>query len=316
MQNLGLSPAAVQKILQDRDWVEKYRTRLTDLCKSPPNSDFLDRYFVNFVKEPLQKSLQKGSDKVDFRETIQRWWLISDHKAEGLMRLILLISDEFSVLRDIKAQYDGVPFGLIHAEAVAKMSKEELDRWRECSTVVSFANRTVTNLLGLYVSEAFFTLEAMARTVCIGSCFEFALKSVLPDVTVQHDSVHKTLLRLSKQQKDSVVCRLCTLNDICVSNNFYSQFARIYELFYHLRVVKDYRLDFYFERELIPFLLEEYLSKTFKVICEFDKVLNRLYRDYMESPISLSERQELVLKAFEQITPNLQSANKSDSQQI
>ena len=90
----------------------------------------------------------------------------------------------------------------------------------------------------------------------------------------------------------------------CIGFAGYSKIASIYEVFYHLRVIKDYRLEFYFEEQLTNFLLNEYIAKGFEVTSIFDKVMDRLFHNYLRSPISVADQKEKIFKILEELKPN------------
>ncbi len=306
MHNLGLSPSAVQSILQKHDWVKICRDELAQRLSGLIETDFPEGYFARSIKPQLDRALQQeltldGTSIVDIRGTIQRWILISNFKAQLLIRLSSLIPNEFSVYNEIMEKYSGVPLGPQDSEVIDKMTEDELKWWHYGNIAIFFTSSSVTNILGLFVSELFFTLEAMARALCIASCLAFSIKSVLPMVTIQHDEIYKTLKRLGSKDRDKVTCRLCPIAESCICSQSYNQIALIYELFYHLRVIKDYRLDFYFEPELIPFLMADYIPQGFEVICTIDKVIHRVFLNYMVSPLSIADHKEKIYNIFNKI---------------
>lgn len=305
MHDLGLSPSSVQSVLQRQDWIELYKNELKDRCSELKEVDFPEGYFVAVVKPEMEKALHKElaeeSKELDVRRTIQRWRLLSDFKAQSLLRLILLFPHELSLSREITDKYKDVPLGPQESEIVEGKTTEELERWQEGNIAVFFTGTSIKNILGLFVSELFFTVEAMARALCIGSCLEFAIKSVLPAITIQHDEINKTLRRLGNEDKEKVSCKLCSLSENCIRSHAYICISMLYELFYHFRVIKDYRLEFYFKPELIPFLVNEYMQEGFEIICTLDKALDRVFHNYMISPLTLVDHKEKIQKIFREI---------------
>lgn len=298
MVNLGLSPNAIQSVLQKTDWVNIYKQELSERCSDLNAMGFPEKYFVNAIKPHLEKALQdeisNDSKKDELRKIIQRWMLVSEFKSQSLIRLLLLIPDELSLSNRVKKKYRAVPIGPQDSDVVDQMTPEELQNWHEGSLAIFFAGTSISNLLGLFVSELFFTFEAMARVLCIGICLEFAIKSILPSIIIQHDEIHKTLRRIGNESKQKVSCKMCSLQEICFRSLSYQKISQIYELFYHLRAIKDYRLEFYFEPELTTFLIKDYMPQGFAIACVADEAIDRIFSGYMKSPLLLKDYKDKI----------------------
>lgn len=306
MVRLGLSPSAIHLFLQKPDWIDIYCNELIQRCIGLSENDFPQKYFTKIIKPRLERALEKElsgkAKRIDIRNTVQRWMLISHYKAQSLIRLMLLIPGELTLLKQTLDKYNGIPIGPVHSDVFHNMTNDEKDSWHQATIALAFSHSSVMNILGLFVSELFFTFEAMARTLCIGSCLEFALKSILPSVTIQHDEINQSLRRLGKRDKEKVACRLCPINDECFQSPSYYKISLIYELLYHLRTIKDYRLEFYFEHGMAPFILEYLVPKGFESLCVIDKVLNRIFQEYMISPLPLVNHKEEIYKLFKHET--------------
>lgn len=309
MVNLGLSPSAIQSILQKENWVKIYRNELIERTSNLSEIDFPSERFNDSIKPFLEKALQKelseSPDRVNIRESIRRWMLISHNKSALLIKLLDLVPKELAKSNEIITHFNDIPIGPQDSDVVEQMSEIERERWHEGSIATSFAGLSINNIVGLFVSELFFTIEAMCRVICIGSCLEFAIKTVLPTTIIQHDEVYKTLKRLGFDGNSKVACKLCPANQDCSGFDSYSKLASIYELLYHLRAIKDYRLEFYFEKELTEFLLGEYLAKGFETTSIFDKIMDRIFHSYMRAPISVADQKEKISKILKQLEPNL-----------
>ena len=270
--------------------------------------DFPSERFNTSIKPLLEKALEnelsESPEKVNIRESIQRWMLISHNKSALLIKLLDLIPKELSESNKIFTHFKDVPIGPQDSDVVEQMNEIERERWHEGNIAISFAGLSINNIVGLFVSELFFTIEAMCRVICIGSCLEFAIKTVLPTTIIQHDEVYKTLKRLGLDSNSKVTCKLCRANQDCSGFDSYSKLASFYELLYHLRVIKDYRLEFYFEKNLTDFLLGEYLTKGFEITSIFDKIMDRLFHSYLRFPVSVADQKEKISMILKQLEPN------------
>lgn len=292
MGDLGFSTKSIQSILQKENWVEIYRQELTDRLSALEEikDAFPKRRFVRVIKPQLD-FLEKSN--VNVREPIRRWMLISHSKFYSLLKILSQLPKELSEAEEIGKKYSGVPIGPLDPEIFKQMSKTEIQRWHEGNIILNYTTTSIQNFLGIFVSELFFTIEAMCRAICTGSCLYFAVKSVSPEITIQHNEIFKTLRRLDNE-KNNVSCKLCSLKNKC-SIYGYSKIADVYELFYHIRAVKDYRLEFYFTKKLLKFLFGEYVRKGFQATYIIDTIMNRLFLGYLESPLSLEEETEKIM---------------------
>ena len=100
---------------------------------------------------------------------------------------------------------------------------------------------------------------------------------------------------LAGEDGDNVTCKMCPIIEECGIESYLS-IAQVYELFYHIRAIKDYRMEFYFNADLLSFLVNEYLDKGFQALCIMDEVSDRLLKDYLINPLPLSVLKEMVLR--------------------
>lgn len=231
MVNLGLSPLAIQSILKKENWVDIYRNELIERTSNLSEIDFPSERFSDLIKPYLKKALKKelseSPDIVNIRETIQRWMTISHNKSSLLIKLLDLVPEELNKSNEIISHFKDVPIGPQNADIVEQMSEIERVRWHEGNIATFFAVLSINNIVGLFISELFYTIEAMCRVICIGSCLEFAVKSVLPTTIIQHDEVYKTLKRLGLDSNFKVVCKICPASQECSGIDSYSKLASI-----------------------------------------------------------------------------------------
>lgn len=302
MAELGISLKGIVQNLQKDNWVDVYQYELTTRTTGFSYSDFPEGIFNKQLKRKIENALKNEikSKKANPRETIQRWWVISTNKGFSLLRLMKIIPHEISKISKIFALYEGAPLGPQDETVVNAMDSENIVQWRRSTLETFYSRMSTNNLYGLYISELFFTFEAMCRLLCISSCIDFAIRAFSPTITVQHDEIYQTLKRISSKDKDSgrIICKLCPIRKQCGTTDIYYKTALLYELFYHLRVIKDYRLEFYFDpniESLLKMLNDELIPKSDFVICTLDKALNRLFDEYMFSPLLLENVKDTIM---------------------
>jgi hypothetical protein len=174
-------------------------------------------------------------------------------------------------------------------EEADKLSPEEKQRIREATIAGSFCYYNYISELGLLLSELFFSVEAAFRCVCIGSCLEYSVKAVQGRTPIQHDEVFKTLNLLSSGTRDSLRCITCKIRGTCARNPDFQKLSNLYELLYHLRVVKDYRLELYWETSFKPLLENELVPRARSILVKCDEIVDSIFRGYLRGPISLSQ---------------------------
>ena len=100
---------------------------------------------------------------------------------------------------------------------------------------------------------------------------------------------------LAGEGGDNVTCKMCPIVEKCGIESYLS-IAQVYELFYHIRAIKDYRMELYFNTDLISFLLNEHINKGFQALCVNNEVADRLLKGYLVNPLPLSVLKKMVLK--------------------
>ncbi len=63
----------------------------------------------------------------------------------------------------------------------------------------------------------------------------------------------------------------------------------MYELLYHLRTIKDYKLEFYFDKDFLSFLIQQVIPNGIIILSTFDEAKSKIFLNYLNSPFSLSE---------------------------
>ena len=67
-----------------------------------------------------------------------------------------------------------------------------------------------------------------------------------------------------------------------------------YLLLYHMRVIRDYRKEYYMAEGLASNLINKYLSAGFRAVCKADKIMEKSIGNRMRSPISISDEKENI----------------------
>lgn len=306
MEELGLSANSVQKILQNKNWVEIYRERLSNCHSIITETRSPSNLFSDVIEPQLVISLgidhpKKEVDKI-IRDNLQKWSLLFSYKYQFLIRLQQLIPEEVADTKKIQNFYSDVPLGPLDTDIFEKLSFNDRIKWSEGSKVVHFKNTSLKNFIGIFVSEEFFITEAMCRVILIGTCYEFALKSILPNTVIQHDEIYKTLKRLGSKKHDKVACKMCIVNEQCIQRDIFLELAQLYCLLYHLRVIKDYKMDFFNNRDFTNFLLNDFFIKSFEITCNFEKIIDKNFSKYWWSPSSLDIDSRDILRIIQKIS--------------
>lgn len=311
MEELNLSAHSVQKILQNDKWVDVYRKHLDNCHSQIIESRFPMNIFPDIIKPQLVKTLKidHSNQDVDFliRTNLQKWSLLSCYKYQFLIRLQQLIPLEIDDTKKIRDFYSDVPLGPIEHAIFEKLSEDNRIKWSEGSKMVYFKDSSLKNFIGIFVSEEFFITEAMCRVLLIGTCFEFALKSILPNTVLQHDEIHKTLKRLGSKKHDKVACKMCGVNKECIQRDIFLDLANFYCLLYHLRVIKDYKMDFFDNPDFTHFLLNDFFTKGFEITCNLENMINKNFAGYWSSPdvLTLSKGSREIHQIIQKNSKNL-----------
>jgi hypothetical protein len=288
MNNLGFSANAVSRILGNQNWVDVYRTESEDRLKKINETLIPKQYFLKEIK-PLLESFVGDRPDVDIRKLVQKWMLLFTMKAWGVIRIQDVISNDKSKYEQLYSKYGSTPSGPLDSEAIKKMSKQDIEQWQEASLVRAYSRYNYKNVLGLFCSELFFAVEAACRVICIGTCLDFAIKSLLANVVIQHDEVFKTLKRIGSEQTENVSCITCVSKQKCHEIPSVNNISALYELCYHIRAIKDYKLEFYWEESFEEFLEAHYLTRGVELLTCFESILDSLFSGFLMFPFKLKD---------------------------
>lgn len=61
-----------------------------------------------------------------------------------------------------------------------------------------------------------------------------------------------------------------------------------------MRVIRDYRKEYYMAEGLASNLINKYLSAGFRGVCKADKIMEKSIGNRMRSPISISDEKENI----------------------
>jgi len=299
MKSLGCSPQSVQSILNKHNWIEIYQKEFAKRYLALSKSNIPRRYFADKLKKHLELIFEeKNALGINWqvRKAVQKWMQISNYKAQSLILISQLSSQHKRTSKIITNRYKGIPIGPQDSTTVSKMNLEERKKWREGNIALSYTSVSNSNMIRLYISELFFCFEAYCRTLCTGSCLEFAVKSISPTVTIQHDEVYKTLKRLGGGNEDKVACQLCQIKNTCIKFPSCLEIAAVYELFYHLRVVMDYHTEIYENTGFRKYLINCLMKKSLEIISKMDILQNKLFSNYMVFPLCFEELKKAILQ--------------------
>jgi hypothetical protein len=170
MDELGLSPNAVQSILDSKNPVERYQNSLNYCYAYISENNFPDRHFKQLIEPELIAILKKnGKSKkeiqTEIRESIRRWALLSQTKAEFLIRIHQLIPEELLRARKINLYYKDIPQGCVNSKKITTMTSEEVQRWHEGNLLTTFGTSSYVNFIGVLLSEQFFAVETLCRMI-------------------------------------------------------------------------------------------------------------------------------------------------------
>jgi len=307
MNELGLSPNAVQSILDSKNPIERYQHRLEHCYAYLSENNFPDKHFKQLIEPELISILKKNgkSKKVIqkvIRESIRRWALLSQTKAQFLIRLHQLIPEELLTARKINSYYKDVPHGCVKSKKAKNMTIEDIQRWHEGNLLMAFKNSSYINLVGVLFSEQFFAVETMCRMILIGSCIEFSLKSIDEKTTIQHKEIYQSLRRMGDLDNDKLVCKICSFKKHCRKCEDYLILAQVYELYYHLRVIKDYKKDFWSSPLISSLFTKDNLNHMFGIVMKVEQIEDRINNGYWLSPFRISRDNDEINTLLQKIS--------------
>jgi hypothetical protein len=302
MEDLGASPKSVNNIIHQKKWVDIYKLNLDYHYNHLDEKKFSENRF----KEDIFPELTRAFNDIDsnlletrIRDTIQKWSWLSENKIHFLLRLRRLIPEEIAGLDYIREFYSDIPKGTVEDRIFNSMTPDVRKKWADGNKVILYKSHSVNNLLGVLLSEQFFTLEPMFRVIGMGNCLIFAVKSISPDVTVQHNEIYNTLKMLGSKEKQRESCKICPLKEKCKNLDAFLDLSSIYSLFYHFRIIKDYKLELFYNNEFQGFLISDYLPKSYDIIVKVERIMNRVLSKYLLPPILMDSWGEEIRRIIE-----------------
>ncbi len=307
MDEMGLSPGSVQSIIDSKKAVERYQHRLDYCYAYLSENNFPDKHFQQQIEPELVSILKKnGKSKKciqkEIRETNRRWGFLALTKSQFLIRLNHLIPEELDSAKWVNTYCHDVPFGCVTKDATDKLTPEQIQRWSDGNLLMYHKNSSYINLTGVLLSENFFVIETLCRTILFGSCLEFALKSLDEKTTVQHKEIYQSLKRMGDANSDKIICKLCSFNKRCKKCADFLILAQVYELFYHLRVIKDYKMEFWDMELFSPLFSQKNLEYMFNIVIKVQQIDTRIYNGYWRSPFHLykdNQRIDTLIQDFD-----------------
>ncbi|MDL1969486.1 MAG: hypothetical protein LWW94_00660 [Candidatus Desulfofervidaceae bacterium] len=289
MNKLYLSPNSVSKLLSDESWVETYfkffeeAVNHLETCKFPDNDLLKIR-----ILDPM------GLRYLDYRSEFQRWMLIAYYKNKGLLKAFHDLDNDLKLHDMAKSKYDGIELGPIPEDIAQNLNEKDLDTIRKANIILGYTKISILNTCGHFISELFFSFEAMCRVICMSSCLEIFLKTITPNISLQHQDISKALNRLSNPERDRVLCKMCKADSVCKSYPVFRYLADFYLLLYHMRIIRDYRKEYFLTEGLANRLINTFLLYGFRAVCKAEKIMGKSIGNRMRFPLSLSEEKENV----------------------
>lgn len=288
MTTLGFSANSISAIMSKDGWVDIYNVELNERLANAKNNSFPEKYFIHTIK-PLLDQFVGDRQNTNIRKIIQKWMMIYLYKARAILRIQYIEKEDKKKYEIIQTKYAGIPIGPLGEDEIEAMTIEERKRWHEGNIANEYAWNNHQNILGLFCSEMFFTVEAACRVICIGACLDFSIKSLFSNMVIQHDEVYKTLKRIGQLNTEKVTCITCANKDKCTGLPQITDIVSLYEICYHLRVIKDYKIEFYWHRPFEEFVKNNYLKKGIDILFIFEEVIRAIFSNYLRYPRTLKD---------------------------
>ena len=289
MNQLYLSPNSVSKLLSDELWVESYFNFFEETVNRLEVCIFPDDDLLKIrILDPMDLRY------LDFRSEFQRWMLIAYYKNKALLKAFYDLDNDLKLHSMAKSKYDGIELGPIPEDIAQNLNREELDTIKEANIILGYTGVSILNTCGQFISELFFSFEAMCRVICMASCLEIFLKTITPNISLQHQDIAKALNRLSNPERDRVLCKMCKADSVCKSYSIFKYLYDFYLLLYHMRVIRDYRKEYFSTEGLADKLINIFLLYGFKAVCKTEKIMEESIGHRMRFPLSLSEEKQNI----------------------
>lgn len=211
--------------------------------------------------------------------------------------LLLALSEIISIFerrhQTSLQKYAGIPLGPIDEDLVNSMDASNRARLRDANVTISHFSSTINGLLVAWVSSSFLSLEYICRAICYCTCYQFLLASLQRPSVVQHQQVYKTLHHLAAKEKRSDACINCPILSKCQLQAL-DPIIGLYEVFYHLRVICDYKGMIFSKPDIQTFIRNEFVPKSLEALILADQSMEVFSAGYLRSPLSFKERSELL----------------------
>jgi len=287
--SLSFNPNSVSKLVAARDWVHAFSAEYERVAKALIVCDYPD---VDLFE---QRIIVSGRNTYkEHREAIRRWMLLAWHKGRSLFTVLQTLPTSLKLETAARSQFGDVELGPIDSDAAAALDQSQLSRSRDANIIMGYSRDAILNCCGYFISELFFSFEAMSRVVCMGSCLQFFYRTILPNVTVQHKDVFDALSCLSSDSREKVACRMCRASDVCCSAQVFRCLKDFYLRLYHLRVIRDYKTEFYTTEGLAEALLNTLVPLGLEVIFKTELFMSQSIGNRMHFPLSLSQERSHI----------------------
>lgn len=298
MSKYNFSPKSVESILNDPNWIDFYDEKI-NYCLNNLNPSEFPESFLKTVIEPhliniLSKETNDNIHQLIFA-TAQNWGLQSTFKSEFLIRLLQIIPNELKALSDLEQRYKNVPIGSISDEIFKDKSNTERKTWFDVSNLIMHRKTCSCHFTSLFFSESFFVFEAFLRTIAMSSCLEFALKTIIPNTVIQHKEIYQVINRKCQtNDNNKIACLICPMANKCSENHAYRHLNEAYLLLYHLRVIKDYKLNYHDSEVLSKIANRNFIERIFKIICITEEIQIQLFKNFWNFPRTIKESSQII----------------------
>lgn len=293
MKNLGFTVNAVEQVLARSGYIAIYQSalklHLDNLKRSEIRS--FDSYFKDYILFTLRQNPNFQFGRREIREKIRKWMYVSVMKFDLLLSLPEIINIFDGGYKASLQKYAGIPLGPIDEDVVNSLDDSNRARLRDANVTISHFSSTIHGLLIILVSSSFLSLEYICRAICYCTCYQFLVASLQNPHVVQHQQVYKTLHRLAAKEKQSNACINCPIISKC-QLHVLDPIIGLYEIFYHLRVICDYKSLIFSEPDFQLFIRNEFLPKSIEALILADQSLEVFSAGYLKSPVSFKERSE------------------------
>lgn len=283
-QSLSFNPNSVSKLVADHEWVHAFSAEYEFIAKALIACNYPD-------EDPFQQRIlvSGGNVYLEHREAIRKWMELAWHKGRSLFTVLQQLPTALKLETAAMLQYGDIELGPIDADMVTALDESQLSKIRDANIIRGYSRDAILNCCGYFISELFFSFEAMSRVICMGSCLQFFYRTIMPSVTVQHKDVYDTLSCLSSDSRDRVACKMCKASGVCCSAQVFRCMNDFYLRLYHLRVIRDYKTEFYTSKGLAEALLNTLIPLGLEVICKTEVFMSQSIGNRMRFPLTLHQ---------------------------